>query len=58
MESISVEWTKTRLGNEVCYMNITVSGLVNGNSKRKNIGGYATGFFVSDSGEILVDIWE
>lgn len=53
-ENIQVLWAKSGGGKEQCYAVITASGLINGNSARKQIEGVASTFIKNSSGKVLV----
>jgi hypothetical protein len=56
-ENISVKWGTTRSGRERCFVLLTKSGIVDGNSARLEIQGQAKNFILGDNGKVLVSYW-
>ena len=59
-DDIRVVWAQSMAGKEQCYGVVTASGIVNGNSMRKEIQGVVKKFVVDDMGKVLVhsfDLW-
>lgn len=54
LQRITIFYGKNNLGNEKCFTIVTISGIVNGTSMRKDIQGAVTSFVKSNKGEILV----
>jgi hypothetical protein len=58
VEDITVGWEKAFVGGEKCFARIQVSGLVDGNSMRKEIQGVGIIFVKNEKGEILISNWD
>ena len=54
INKIEVNWSKSNGGDFYCYVDIYVSGMVNGNSMKENVTGVASHFKKMTNGKILV----
>lgn len=54
LNSVSITYGPNRKGSNVCSVTVTMSGLVDGNSKRSDIWGNASSFIKNAQGKILV----
>lgn len=55
VEGQSIRYGENRAGKYVCSVSVTVSGLVDGSSRRLEISGNASSFIKNSSGQILVN---
>ena len=54
LNNVSITYGPNRKGNNVCSVTVTMSGLVDGNSKRSDIWGNASSFIKNAQGKVLV----
>jgi hypothetical protein len=55
VESVSVKWgPSSRPGRSACFVSVSLSGMVDGNSSRKVVGGYACVIVKTPQGHMIV----